>query len=127
MKGEVNLEFVVFAGLMMFIFSIASYSSLVASQGIVEDNEIADARRVSYIVASEVNLAAEIGPGYSHSFQLPNFIYGGENYTVEFNSSFLYVRWENNSYMLPVLGNVSGTAEPGQNMIYNSGGVITFG
>jgi hypothetical protein len=127
MRGEVNLEFIVFAGLMTLILAIASFSSLIASQGIAADNEVADARRISYIVASEVNLAAETGPGYVHSFQIPNFIYNGDNYTIDFNQSFLYVRWKSKTYSLPVLGNVSGTANPGSNMIYNNNGVITFG
>jgi hypothetical protein len=127
-KGEVNIEFVVFTGVMMFILAVASFAALSASEGITADNEVADARRIAFMVASEINLAAEIGDGYVHSFTLPNFLYNSIDYSVAFDElRFVSVHWNSKMYSLPVLAqNVSGTIRPGSNVISNVNGVIYF-
>ena len=47
--GEVNIEFIVFTGIMMFILSVVSLAALSASGGINDDNQVTDARRVALL------------------------------------------------------------------------------
>lgn len=128
-KGEVNIEFVVFMGIMLIILGVVSIAALNASQGVSADNEVSDARKITYQIASEINFAAEIGDGYRHQFDLPNFIYTGKNYSIAFDEpGFVAVHWSDRQYSLPILaGQVSGTITNGTNVISNVNGVITFG
>ncbi len=128
LKGEINEEFMVYTGVMMFILAVVSFATLSATQGISADNEVADARRVAFLLASEMNLASEIGDGYMHSFELPNLLYGAINYSVAFDEArFISIHWYNKTYSLPVLAqNTSGTVKTGRNIISNVNGVIQF-
>jgi len=127
-KAQVSMEFIAFLGVMLFLLTLASYASLSAGSGIAKDNESVEARRIAATVAEEINLAVEIGPGYSHAFDLPAVLSTGTNYSINFTSSrFVYVFWGTGFYPIPVLSdNITGTVKNGRNTLTNNNGVIEF-
>ena len=127
-KGQVSFEFMVFIGIMFALLGLASYAAIVSSSGIESENEVAEARKISYLLASEINIAAETGPGYSRTFYLQPLFYNGLNYSVNLSEAgFVTVFWENKMYSLPMLArNVTGAVKKGTNTIKNENDVIAF-
>ncbi len=127
-KGQISMEFITFLGVILLLFAFASYAAITSTLNIISENEITDARRIATTIAQEVNIAVEVGTGYTHSFYLPEYLYGGLSYTVNSSQSrFVYIQWKDRSYYLPVLAdNVTDTVKKGQNTIKNVGGVIVF-
>ena len=128
MKGQISVEFITFFGVILLLLSLASYAAITSTRDIIADNEATDARRIASTIAYEINIAVEIGPGYSHKFYLPLLLYGNSNYSVNLlENRFVYVLWKNKSYSLLVLAeNITDGVKKGSNTIRNINGVIVF-
>ena len=122
------MEYITFISILLLVLLLASYSAITAGNGITNDNEITDARRIAFTVAQEINIASRIGSGYSHKFSLPELLSGGSNYSVNFSETrFVYILWNNKSYSLPVLAqNITGAVQKNSITIRNLNDVITF-
>ena len=127
MKAQVSVEFMMFLAFVLLMLCLASYASLTAGRDIGNDNEVTAARIITAAMAGEINIATEIGPGYSHRFVLPASLIGN-NYTIDTNETgFVNVKWKDKFYSLPVLSdNITGSVRTGQNVIRNLNGVIVF-
>jgi hypothetical protein len=127
MKAQVSIEYIIFIGIMLVLFTLASYAALSAGRDIAEDNEVSGARQIAALVSQELGISVEVGDGYSHAFILPGSL-NGFNYSVNLTESrFVSVSWKNKSYILPTLAeNVQGSISIGNNTIENNGGVITI-
>lgn len=122
-----SMEFVAYVGIIVSVLVLASYAAIASGREISDYNEVTDARRIASKVAQEINIAVEVGPGYSHIFSLPEFFSGGSNYTVVSESRFVYVIWGNKSYSLPVLAyNITGIVKKSVSTVRNENGVISF-
>ncbi len=128
MKGQTSMEFIIFVGVMLMLFSLASYVAVTSLNDITTESEITGARNVASTLASEINLAKEVGTGYKHTFSLPAYLYSSTNYSINLSDSrFVRVEWKNRFYLLPTIAeNVTGTAKSDGNVIKNIDGVIRF-
>ncbi len=127
MKAQVSTEFFFFISVMIVILGVASFAALSAQRDMGAENEVRDARRIASLIASEINTAVEIGPGYSHVFSLPGLFTTGANYSVSFEDRYVYVSWNNKTYLLPVIAyNITGNADKGRNTVRNADGVINI-
>lgn len=125
MKAQVSMEFITFVGILTSVVLITTYASAISGKGINSDNNAMDARRIAELIGGEINIAEEIGTGYSHKFELPEILLGGSNYSVNLSGGFVYVFWNNKSYSIPVLAyNITGSVNKGAVNIRNNGGVI---
>jgi uncharacterized protein (UPF0333 family) len=125
MRGQISLEFMVFIGILLLITSLASYIAVTNYTSIFDENVDRDARTVVAALATEINIASEIGDGYSHNFSLPVSLYGGINYSISVYEQRAYITWINNTYSLPLLSyNTTGVVKKTNNMIRNTRGVI---
>lgn len=127
-KGQISMEFITFLGVILVLFALASYAAVISSRDIAAENEVTDARRIASIVAYEINIAKEVGTGYSHRFSLPASLYGDSDYAVNLSeNNFVSVLWKGRSYSLPVTAeNITGIVKKGPNTIRNVNGVIAF-
>jgi len=124
------MEYIAFIGVMLVLFALASYAALSANNSVQDENDVADARNIAYLAAQEINVAVEVGDGYSHTFAMPQTLGSGYIYNVTFSPDrFVYVFWGSNySYSLPTIASsISGNFSKGANTIRNSNGVISIG
>lgn len=129
MKGQTAVEMIIYIGFMMLILTVAMVS-IVDREIILRQERIGmDSKAVAETVASEINIALSVGNGYSHSFYLPDTLFGEVNYTIyiESNAQRVVIDWEDRSTFLPILtASVTGDPKKGYNKIINQGGVITI-
>lgn len=127
MRAQVSMEFMMFFAVMLVMTVVATYVAVKSAADIGVENTNREAKRMAQLVATEVNLAVEVGDGYSHNFTLPGKILGETDYALNVTDQRAYVFWQNRSYSIPVLVyNISGIINRGPNLVRNEGGVITF-
>ncbi len=129
-RGQSSLEFAVLAGMFMVVFIIFFYF---LSSHIIEFKQQRDARAaldLLFKVESELTLALRVHDGYAHTFRLPSELYG-KNYSIVLNfgsnASEVAVEYNNRSYIMPVLVNLTTDSKlgKGKNKIQKAGGNIT--
>ncbi len=92
-KGQTTVEMIVVVGLIMLIFILIM---LITYTKTVESNDFKmqlDAKRVAQSAADNINTIAEQGHGYYRFFNLPQYLFGGEDYNVSTYGNFLEVNW----------------------------------
>lgn len=124
MKAQMSMEFLVFTGVLLVLTAFASYIAISTSHAVYTENSNREARMLAEKVASEINIAASVGPGYTHEFDLPAAVQGVP-YSIHIAEQRVYISWANRSYSLPLLATVAGDPRPGTNTISNSG-VVTL-
>ncbi len=114
--------------IMMVSFSLIMFSALYLV--ILQDNFAAikekrnmESQRIAERVGYELDIATSIGDGYSKNFTLPDNIIGS-TYTVIIDSNLVIVNASQTYTSTTVALNVSGTVQPGDNMIENRNGVV---
>ena len=86
------------------------------------------AKRIATQLATEINIAVEVGGGYMRTFVLPTRLENNIAYTLNVSEQRVLVSWSDRSYSLPVLAsNITGLPVNGTNVIRNVNGVIVFG
>jgi uncharacterized protein (UPF0333 family) len=127
MRGQISLEFMIFISILLLITAVASFVAVTSYNSAFDENVDRDARTVVGTLATEINIAAEIGDGYSRNFSMPGTLYGYVNYNISVYGQRAYIDWMNNRYSLPLLSyNVSGLVKKGGNMVRNINGVINI-
>lgn len=89
-----------------------------------------DAKRVCDAAAGEINTAESVGDGYSHSFLIPDFIFGRVNFSVQLvpETRTVACSWSGGFYESPVLAaNFTGNVRKGTNTVTNFAGVVSVG
>lgn len=124
-KGQVSLEFMVFFGLLLLITTVASGIALSSTNQINNENTARDAKTITRLVATEINIAYEVGDGYSHNFTINPVLMDGSGYNITVLNQTVYLSWRGGTYLTPVLTyNVAGNFTKGRNLIRNIGGVL---
>lgn len=129
MKAQVAMETIVYTGILIFVLGISAYVAVQRERMILSERVSIDTRSLAESIADEINIAAGVGDGYSHSFTLPDYIAGSVNYTVEIvnEEQKIYVMRDNASYAASILAsNVAGYVKKGRNVVRNEGGVVAI-
>lgn len=127
-KGQISLEFVLLIGILIAIFSVYLPVFWEQIQGIREEREFLEARKVGFILKREIELASLYGEGYSRNFTLPRLILN-ENYTIKiYNESRLVrIRWDEKVILEKALARkIVNEPKPGKNKIYNKNESVYF-
>ena len=82
MKAQISIEFIVFVGVLLLITAVASFVAVSNSNDTYKTSIDRDARSIAEFVGTQINIAAEVGDGYSSRFSLPQLLYGGKNYSI---------------------------------------------
>jgi len=124
-KAQISFEFIMYVGFLLIVVAIAASVAIVASNSISTENTNLEAKSITELVAIEINIAKEVGNGYSHEFFLPNTIRGNINYTVNITNQRVYTFWNIRSHSLPILADsITGSPHNGTNIIRNIEGVV---
>ncbi len=131
-RGQVSLEFMVFFGLLLLITVVTSGIALTSTNQINEESTGRDAKRLLQLTATEINIAYEIGDGFSHNFYLNPVLRDGSDYNITVTNQTVYIFWRGRTYLIPVLthnithNNLTDgfTLDKGNNFIRNTGGVV---
>ncbi len=115
----------VFFGLLLLISVVASGIALATTNQLNEEGTGRDAKRIARLAATEINIAYEIGDGYSHNFYLNPVLRDGSDYNMTVVNQTVYIFWRGRTYLVPVLTHgITGNFTKGENNIRNTGGVL---
>jgi hypothetical protein len=127
-KGQSSFEFVMLMTFVMLMFAITFV--VIQDKGFFIRSAQTEnqARAVSNLINTEVELAYKVYEGYEKEFWIPEYI-NGEDYSIEFiEGAELKISYKDNvflSFLSLNRTNVSGTIEKGYNIIKkNSSGIF---
>ncbi len=127
MHGQASIEFMAYVIILLFVLAVAGGIAVKTSADILEERTNADAKRMATRLATEINIAVEIGDGYSKTITLPDTLEGSINYTINTAQQRIFVSWNERNYSLPVIApSIIGAPLKGTNTIKNINGVIVF-
>ncbi|MFH7880592.1 MAG: hypothetical protein QXI09_01120 [Candidatus Aenigmatarchaeota archaeon] len=125
MLAQVSIEFVTLFILLISIFSLVFYYNLEYFKDINERKILYEAKIIADSIAKEIDIAANIGNGYSRVFYVKNKILGYIDYDIIYSPYTVIIKW-NNNYVESVTSvkEIVGKIEKGKNVIKNIDGVI---
>ncbi|MFC2154452.1 CARDB domain-containing protein [Candidatus Altiarchaeota archaeon] len=94
-KGQAGVELIVSFGFILLIFIIIG---LLATRTIQDSTQLkiyTDAKRVTDSFSDNINTISEQGSGYYRFFNLPQVLYGLENYTLSVSKNIVEITWGN--------------------------------
>ena len=125
MKAQVSNEFLIFVLILVIIISIFSSSSLSFKNQLTNIRIQTEAKRLADYVASEINLAAEVGEGYERRFYVENSFAGITEFSIEVSNYSLFLEWRGGTIYSPlVVPLIHGKIKKGWNTIRNVGGEV---
>ena len=117
-----------YVGVLLVIVLIASLLAVDKAGDVQAEGVNSHAKRIATQLATEINIAVEVGGGYMRTFVLPTRLENNIAYTLNVSEQRVLVSWSDRSYSLPVLAsNITGLPVNGTNVIRNVNGVIVFG
>ena len=128
-KGQISMEILSYYIILFGVFLLTLILVVANQRAIEEEKSNMDARRILITAKNEIDIATNVGNGYSHSFFLPQVLQGGGNYDISVSSESQEIRivYNERNVTLPLLtNNVTSTIKKGNNIIKNSKGMITF-
>lgn len=119
-KGQTSFEFVVLVSFVMLIFTVTYVVVQSRTLSLIDDQTHSQAKALSNIVSSEIELAYKVHQGYKKSFWIPQYI-NGEEYTIELiDSAEIEIIYKGQTH-LKFLGinqtNITGNISKGYNTI----------
>jgi hypothetical protein len=128
-KGQIAIEYIVFIGILLLLLVVVMVVVSVQEKNALRERVIDDAKRIALMVTNEINVAVNIGDGYSHNFSIPYKLRGGVDYDIYTSYQRLYVNWSESGntreYSIPLItSNINGAFSKGENKIKNINGLI---
>ena len=128
-KGQISMEILSYYIILFGVFLLTLILVVANQRAIEEEKSNMDARRILITAKNEIDIATNVGDGYSHSFFLPQVLQSGKDYNISVSSEAQEIRivYNERNVTLPLLtNNVTSTIKKGNNIIKNSKGMITF-
>lgn len=126
-KAQASAEFMAYVVMLLVVLLVAAFIAINTTEDVRTESANNDAKRIAYVVASEINMANEIGDGYTRRFFIPEQLKNGENFSLNVASQRITVSWSNANYSLPLTAsNITGSPIKGYNTMKNIGGVVVF-
>jgi len=128
-KGQVSMEILSYYIILFGVF-LVTLIVVVANQRIIEEEKSnMDARRILVMAKNEIDIATNVGDGYSHAFFLPQVLQSGKDYNISVSSEDQEIRivYNERNVTLPLLtNNITSAIKKGNNIIKNTKGLVTF-
>ncbi len=128
-KAQVSMEVLGYYAVLMAVFLVTLAFIINSQNSIQEERKNTDARRILAFAKNEIDIAVNIGDGYTREIFLPYDLYGGINYTISILPEYqeILVSYEDRNISLLLLtDNISSSIKHGRSIIRNSKGAITF-
>lgn len=130
-RGQAALELVAVIALLIVISAFLALAMNAREAEFVSDKLRMDASTASNKIAQEINTAAIVGGGYTHSFTLPATLAFNTGYNVSIENSVqtITVSWGEGLFQSTAIisSNVSGGVESGKtNTVKNKEGQIVI-
>ena len=128
-KGQVSVEILSYYIILFGVFLVTLILIVYNQRSIEEERTIMHAKNLLVSVKNEIDIAVNVGDGYSHSFFLPYLIQNGKNYSISVLPEYhtIFIEFDSRNISLPLLtDNITATIRKGQNIIKNKNGMITF-
>jgi hypothetical protein len=127
MNAQVSVEFMIYVVILLAILVFAAGIAINTGNDILNERIGADAKRVASSLATEINVAVEVGDGYTRMISIPETLAESINYTISLGMHRVVISWSDKSYSLPVIAaNITELPRKGDIIIYNRNGVIGF-
>ncbi len=129
LSGQLSAEFFIYYTLLSVIFMAVLVLVVNVQNSVFEESIDMDAKRVLVMSKNEIDIAVNVGEGYSHEFILPEALQGNADYSIAVVPDYqeIYISYKGKNVSLPILADsVSGSMKNGRNTIRNSGGVIAL-
>ena len=128
MKLQVSVEFLLLMSILLTLLLIVvegnlSFTSISASSRIKNE-----AKNLCEMIASEINLASQLGDGYESKFFVDYSIGGVTNFSIEVGGYRVKVKFDGMEVFSPIqVEDIHGKVEKGWNLIRNVNGEIHVG
>jgi hypothetical protein len=123
--AQVSMEFIVLVSILILVLVTVIYYNSSFYVRINSAKDYNNAQTISDQISSEINLALDVGDGYSRSFYVPERISNSIDYNVTVSNYAVVLNWNNGYVTSTVLAkNISGNLIKGQNLIRNLNGII---
>ncbi len=118
-----------YISIMIVILSIAVVVAVSRQEEINRERIAADAKNVLNEAVAEIDIATEVGSGYSHYFSLPDMLVDSTGYSIGISRLYqdIYIEWQGKNYSLAITTvNINGSFSKGGNKISNIGGLVVI-
>ncbi|MFH1641416.1 MAG: hypothetical protein ABIC04_00795 [Nanoarchaeota archaeon] len=122
LKAQSAMEFILLAGLLLFIFLIVLSSVSYNTAKINKKKDALVGEDIVTKVQKELNLAARVLDGYSREFYLPQLL-SASNYTISLNQNKVIIKTDNHDHFR-IIPNITGKITKGINKINKTNGII---
>jgi hypothetical protein len=123
--AQVSIEFIVLVSVLILVLLTVIYYNSSFYLQINSAKNYNDAQTISDQISSEINLALQVGSGYSRSFYVPEKISNSIDYNVTVSNYATVLGWNGGYVTSTILAeNISGNLIKGQNTIKNLNGTI---
>src|SRR3989344_4479482 len=94
-KAQVSVEVMSYYSLLLLVFLITLVLIVNNQRSVDEERTNMDARRLLTLAKNEIDIAAKVGDGYSHSFVLPQVLTDGSNYILAVDTYYqqIYIEY----------------------------------
>jgi len=128
-KAQIAIEIITYYGILLGVFLVTLVLIVNNQNGIDQERSAMDAKRFLVMTKNEIDVAFNVGDGYSSSFVLPEVLANGIQYNISVSAENQEISlvYKNRNVSLSILtNNIMNTIKKGKNIIKNSGGVIIF-
>ena len=128
-KAQISMEVLSYYIILTGVFLVTLVLIVNSQTAINEEKTILDARNTLVFVKNEVDIAASVGDGYTHSFFLPEVLEGSVDYDISLsgeNQEISIVYRDRNISLSLLTDNITNTIKRGNNVIKNTKGMIIF-
>lgn len=123
--GQVAMEFLVYIGVSLFLFSIILLASLSHLRDIREGQKTVAMQDFSYSVQYQLVVLSSLKDGTTLSITLPTRVSDKYEYTITAQNGYLFVHFGSDEISLPI-PLTSGSFNKGKNSVTKSGGVLAI-
>jgi hypothetical protein len=125
MRGQISVEFMTLVSILIVIFTVFLWSANSWDYKIIGIKTNAEAKKLSDIIAFEINSAARAGDGYKRSFYLDEHPYGISDYDISVEGYSVFIDWDDKSISSNIITkNITGNVIKGWNLIENKDGMV---
>src|SRR3989344_8173034 len=122
-KGQISMEILSYYIILFGVFLLTLILVVANQRAIEEEKSNMDARRILITAKNEIDIATNVGNGYSHSFFLPQVLQSGKDYNISVSSEDQEIRivYNERNVTLPLLtNNITSAIKKGNNIIKNT-------
>lgn len=125
MKAQVSIEFLILIFILVLVFTFFSSSTTSIKNQLNSIRIQTEARRLVNKIASEINLAVEVGDGYERRFYVENSFAGITDFSITISNYTISLEWKRGVVYSPLISSsIQGEIRKGWNVVRNVDGII---